>query len=205
MNQPEALSASEQADEQLARAAIEKRRLGQVPPKKELKALERVQERTLMRQLSAIRPVLFRKLTGMQTKQLHDWEDKYNIPCGRGREEISLFRVFDALRKLIADNKLSINAEGVSKAEAQKTKLEKEIEKLEEQIRKLQNENEHSERQLVSKDLIVSRHERMAMVLRTVGENLGRKSNIKGSDAQAMLNAALANYEREIEGVKKIK
>ena len=108
-----------------------------------------------------------------------------------------------AVRQLIADNKIALSNEAVAmKADIQRAKLAAEVEQIERRIRKLRNENELKDGENLPRTLVGEHLERIAGLLKGLGDKLGRKSNIKGVDAQAMLNHVLEGFARELKRLK---
>lgn len=194
-------------DRELIQSALDKRKRGKRLTSAEIAALARAEERRLLDGVQRLPPKTFATISGLQTKQMHDWENRYAIPCGRGRESINLLDVFTAIRAWIADeaNAAKGSAGGKGSQPKKAELLERQIRKLEQQIRKLENENEENEGRTIPKESLVEHHERLAAQLRNLGDNFARKQLITGAEAQAMLNATLQTYQRELIGLKRRK
>ena len=87
-------------------------------------------------------------------------------------------------------------------AEKKKQKLEEEIVKLQHQNIKLRAENETLAGDRLPRKPVEERLERMAAVIRQVGDDLARRPRMTGEDAQRLLNHALQNYMRELNELK---
>lgn len=196
---------AQQQDDKLARSALRKQAEDGRPTAQELAALSRVQSRRLILQLQRLTPKQFREIMqGMQTKQLHDWEDRYLIPCGRGRERINLLEVLARIRKIFAE----LTKGGVDlgqKAKKDQTleveKQQKQIEKLTEQINKLKHENEITQGRTIDRADLVEMHQRLAVNLRGLGERFSQTDTLRGVDAQRMLNSVITSQTRELKQV----
>jgi hypothetical protein len=92
-------------DQRLANSYREKVRQGKQPTKAESRAHQQVIESATLEQLRNCSPKFFCTLFGVQNKQRYDWEDRYQFPCGRGRDTIDLFAVSNKIKELIASNR----------------------------------------------------------------------------------------------------
>jgi len=200
----DAYELEQQQDESLARQAMAKRRAGQTVTKAEIAALARFENLATLRRLQKVTPKFFREITGMQTKQLHDWEDRYNIPCGRGRETINVLDVFAGIRNLISDFAKGKRTGGGSEAtdqtegELKIEKAQKQIAKLEEQVRKLRMENQASAHESIPRQQLVQLHTMLQADLRTLGEEYARMGQLDGPTAQRKLNATITSCKRRL-------
>lgn len=197
---PKSRTKSEIQKDRRAVAELQQRKAdGKKPTRVQENAAIRLKEDMVREGVTSCSANFFEWLTGLGAKQRIEWEDRYKIPCGKGRVGgINLLEVFTAIRKLIADHRLILNAEDGS-ASLTKTKTEKEIEKLEQQIRKLKNQSHQIEKSYVRVDVMRDRIIRMASHIKTLGDQFARKRKMTGPDAQKMLNNALKNFEREME------
>lgn len=200
--QPQQLTPEEQRDLELARSARDKRARGLVPTTVEVNAEDRVREAAAARLMLAMRPSFFQSFFDIQSKQCKDWEERYNIPCGKGRKTINLAEVFAALRGLIARNKSLLDTSdgdnGGDVTSLKRDKLAAEVRKLESQREKLLVEIQEKQRQVVPIEHMRERLGRMAGYLRQLGDTFARKSDLTGPRAQAMLNDTIGKFEREI-------
>ena len=122
------ISAAEQVDIDLARAALEKRQHGETPTSRELEALRRVErrrdERLRDQHYRTIPKKLWRKWSGRQNKVLDEQADRYGIPFGSAT--ISLPDVVRALHDFFARHagKLAAEPDGDASIERQKKQIE---------------------------------------------------------------------------------
>jgi len=185
-------------DRELVREGLARVREGKKMSRPQELAADRLKEDEVWEYVTSCTPKFFQRLSTLPGNMRVEWEDRYGIPCGRSRQGINLQDVFKSIRKLIADHKIVLNsADGSSSLT--RTKTEKEIEKLNQQIRKLANQSHQIEKNHVRVDVMRDRIQRLANLLSTLGDQLARKTSIKGKDAQKMLNATLKNFQKEIE------
>lgn len=99
-------SAADEIDNDLARQALEKKRAGQTPTRRELQALKRVEKRELdktrWRIYRSIPQVDYRKLSGRQNKTLHEQASRYGLPFNKAF--INLEEFLPALHNFLAKN-----------------------------------------------------------------------------------------------------
>ncbi|MEZ6097251.1 MAG: hypothetical protein R3C03_24010 [Pirellulaceae bacterium] len=190
-------------DQILATSALEKIRQGIAPTKSEARALEAVKEQKLSEMLRAVRAKFFNDLFGIQNNQRNQWEETLDIPCGRGRESIDLFAVCASIRTIFS-KRMEIASGSQDSAQLKIEKLQAEIEKLQNQNVKQRTENELLARERLPKQMIVSRLDKMANIIRGVGEDLSRKSKLTGEQAQRMINHALDQYKRELSTIESL-
>ena len=193
--------ADKKKDKALVGEGLKNVRAGKQMTKGQLAAVQRLKDDEAREFVGNVSATFFEWLTTLPPKQRMDWEDRYGIPCGRGRDGINLQEVFKAIRQLIADHKLVLGTEDGS-ASLARTKTEKEIEKLTQQIRKISNQSHQIEKNHVRVDVMRSRMERLAQVLEQLGDQFARKKKITGADAQKMLNNMLRNFKRELQRIE---
>ena len=78
-------------------------------------------------------------------------------------------------------------------------KLVEEINVLRERTRKLENENEKHEGFLVDRRGLRAGLTLLASLIKDAGDLIGRKSTIRGRDAQEILNKCLDKFENKID------
>ncbi len=139
---------------------------------------------------------MFRELArDIQTKQLHDWADRYGAPVAR--KTIDLAEVFTWLRRFIADNARKLatgDDEAARPARANSPALE-EYRRWKAQAAKL--DVQERERNLLAREDMHLMLGRVAAILRQAGATLQRQF---GADAGGILNEALDDAERDIRG-----
>lgn len=195
------MGVADESDKLLIQSGLAKKRLGQPLKRSEQAALQRAQDKHLAESLRAIAPKLFNELFGIQNNQRNLWEDQLKIPCGRGREAIDLYAVGGVLRTLCS-RRVELSDATPNMAATKHTKVQREVEKMEQQIIRLRTDNETLIRDRLPKQVIVERMERMAMILRGVGERMAVKPRLTGEEAQQMLNYAIDQYHRELSSLK---
>ena len=186
---------------ELLTEAARNRRTGAVLPRDQASALrryERYQAEELQRDhLRAIPQRLFRELAGgVQTKQLQDWAAKWSAPVARpvidGAELLVWLRqhLADLGRRPIAGEDEDPLLSGASSPALEEyRRWRAALARLEYQER---------ERQLLPRDQVHAALGRLAAILRQAGETLQRQF---GTEAYDILDEALVDAEREIEGV----
>lgn len=178
--------------------AKQKLQQGQELTPAERSAIDRARETAIIQSLRSISPKTFCEIFGIQNVQRYQWEETLQVPCGRGRESIDLFQVGAAFKKIMSKRmELAADTPDIQAKKIQK--LDEEIEKLKLQNFEQRTENELLARERLPKTLIMDRLERLAAVLRGIGEQMARKSKLAGAEAQRMLNHGIAQYERELE------
>lgn len=192
-----------ESDQNLAQKALLKRKAGESLTKSEERALAEALESRLAEMLRDIRPKFFNDLFGIQNLQRNQWEETLKIPCGRGRDSINLFEVCSAIRGIFS-KRGEIAAGSAGAAELKIKKLEAEIEKLNNQNVATRTENELMARERLPRALIMSRLDRLAAIIRGVGDDLSRKSRLTGEEAQRQLNFALDQYARELSAIEQL-
>jgi phage terminase Nu1 subunit (DNA packaging protein) len=192
---------SEQTDQLKVQAALEKQRLGKELSSADVALIQRMRQQVALDELRRMSPKMFCSLFGIQHNQRNLWEEQLNIPCGKGRETIDLFAVAAVLRK-ICGRRAELAGEDASLTEKKARKVDEEIRKLQEQIVRLRTENELQAGLRLRREEIIEPLERMASIIRGVGEKLARKGSLTGRDAQQMLNHAVDQYERELAEIR---
>lgn len=144
----------------------------------------------------------FERLFGIQSKQRVDWENRYGIPCGKGRRVIDLFKVAAMFRELIAKNaRVLVSGRGTSSSLTDaKRKLE--IRKLELQVKNQEADFAERAGRLVPLDSLQEGLTAFCDAIRNAGDQLGRKGRIEGKAAQALINKAVRTAMREVEKMK---
>lgn len=127
-----------QQDKLLAQNALAKRKAGKSLTVAEKTALQRVQNATLLDMLRAMQPKAFNDLFGIQAVQRNQWEETLDIPCGRGRETIDMFKVASRIKDIFSKRKEI--ARIFDKSGAADPESEEKIKKLQLQNEKLQIE-----------------------------------------------------------------
>lgn len=185
----------------LLRSASSKKRTGGKLTSSEQAAWNRYNIRLVNDAVRTMTPKHFCELFGIQHNQRNQWEEKLQIPCGKGRETIDLFAVAAVLRK-ICGRRADLSGDDANLAEKKSRKVDEEILKLQEQVVRLRTENELHAGIRLRREEIIEPLERMASIIRGVGEKLARKGSLTGREAQQMLNHAVDNYERELSEIR---
>lgn len=99
-------STSERIDRDLAKQALEARRAGRDPTRRQLQALKRVEkleeERTRWRYYRTIPQKHYKQLSGRQLKVLQEQAERYGLPFNKA--EVDLEELLPALHNFLADN-----------------------------------------------------------------------------------------------------
>ena len=185
-------------DQDLARAALQKRRLGQRPTREEARALARVEsareEELRWEYYRAIPAKHWREMSGRQTKVLNEQAARYGLPIG-GRT-IDLPAVVAALHDFLAANARKLAAGGVDDpALAGVTNLDR---KREEDWKTARLKRHILEGAYLSRADVHGGLSRFASRIRRAGESLQRNY---GPDALKILDDALTDAQIEIDNL----
>lgn len=190
-------SAYDQLDETLARQALDKRRRGQTPTRREAEALRRVEraheEAQRWAYYATIPQIHWRKMSGRQAKTLQEQAERYGIPFGEA--VVDLPRVVKALHDFLAKK-----AHVLAAAETDDPLLvggnSPALERYRDAKAKLANlELEAKRRELVPREQVHDALARVASILRAAGETIQRYS----VEAHRVLDEALESAQREID------
>lgn len=187
-------SVSEQVDNELARAAINKRQRGETPTQRELAALRRVEaaaeEKRRWEYYATIPQKHWREMSGRQTKILKEQASRYGIPFAD--KEIDLPAVVLALHDFLATNKTKLARDDDGEAESEA------LERLrEEQYRLKRLDRLEREGELIPRDRVHDYFGRVSSILRSVGDKLQRLAH-DGDDAFEIFDTGLAAAIAEI-------
>ena len=177
---------------------VEKGKSHQGQKNKEKHEKERVKEQDVFDFLKSITPRFFKRLLGgIQDKQRNDMAERYGFSCGRDQRSIDFTVVAQQMRNLIAENgKLLSSNENLVQLKLEREK--EELGRVRDQRTKIQAETAKLNDEFVRVEDLRDRLDRMAMIIGKLGDRFARKRELKGVDAQAMLNQSLDAFEREL-------
>lgn len=190
-------SATAAIDQQLAIAALDKNRRGEVPSREEREALKRFEERRdeelRIAHFAGVRKKDWREWSGRQDKILNEQAARYGIPIGGAT--IDIRDVAKWLHDFLAENARRLTnpeSDDDEYAGCSSPNLEK--------YRKARALREHLAyecdlQQWIARDQVHAGMAIIAGIMRTANEALLRQF---GANAQKILNKAWDNVEREI-------
>ena len=200
---PPRMTAAEQVDRELAAEALRKRQAGQQPSARETAALRRIEkdrEETLRWQYyGSIPQKHWRRMSGRQTKVLHEQADLYGIPFGGPTIDLSAVAraVHDFLAEHAATLALAMRRRGGPAPEGDgPTDWLEEYRRERALMARL--EREAAEARYLPRSEVHTAFGRIAGVLRRAGDLLERHA---GGEARQILQEALDRADREIDNL----
>ena len=188
---------SAQLDKELATAAYRKVMAGEKPTAREQSALKRYEkqqeEQRRWAYYESIPQKHWRQMSGRQTKVLQEQAERYGLPFG-GRT-VDLPKLVRSLHDFLAANarRLSSDDDDLLHADVSSPALER---YREERALMARLDRLEREQTLVPRHAVRNGLERIAVILRTAGDQLQREY---GAEAMELLHEALDDAQREID------